>query len=361
MPPPIVAVCASGEVSGAEQVLLALIDQAVADGADVTVAAPAGPLAGRLGPGVRHVMLPSAGRGGVTGRFGRAVATVRWLGSWVPAARRIRADARRPGTRLVVNSLLALPPVRLARPPGGAVWLVHDVVVSARQRLFVRFAARSLQRVVAVSEAAAAPLRALGLTVEVRPNGVAWPVDPRPAGHHEPPIVGSVGLLAPWKGTHVLLDAVSTLPDVRLEIAGGHFEHDRAYVDELRARAQRADLAGRVTFLGHTDDALATMRGWDLFVSSSVLPEAGPMTVVEAMSVGLPVVATDHGGPRDYLADGRGELVAPGDPAAMAAAIRRLLADPVRCHELGVRGRRLVADRFDRAVTFPAQYTAVMT
>lgn len=348
-------------MSGAEKVLLSLIDRALADGADVTVAAPDGPLVERLPAAVRHVTLPPAGRGTATTRLQRVTTTARWLASWVPAALAIRSASRQPGTHIIVNSLLALPPVRLARPRGGAVWLVHDVVVTAQQRAFVRFAKGCLRRVVAVSEAAAGPLRAIGLDVIVRPNGVAWPVAPRADEPHHPPVVGSVGLLAPWKGTHVLLDAVAAVPEVRLEIAGGHFGHDASYVDALRVRAGRPDLDGRVTFLGHTDDAVATMRSWDVFVSSSVRPEAGPMTVVEAMSVGLAVVATDHGGPQEYLGDGRGELVPPNDAAAMAAAIRRLVDDPARRQELGTRGREYVAAGFDRAVTLPAQYEAVMS
>ncbi|WP_117000733.1 glycosyltransferase family 4 protein [Desertimonas flava] len=361
MSSPILAVCASGEVSGAELVLLRLVERAVAEGRDVTVASPDGPLVDRIPAGVAHVGLPPAGRQNASSRLRRLSLTSKWLVSWISAARTIRAESRRPGTHVVVNALLALPPLRLARPRGGAVWLVHDVIVTDRQRWFVRFARPSLRRTVAVSDAAAAPLRELGLDVDVRPNGVAWPVAPRRTDPDRPLVVGSVGLVAPWKGTHVLLDAVAALPDVRLQIAGGHFGHDASYVDELRVRAGRPDLDGRVTFLGHTEDALETMRSWDVFVSSSVRPEAGPMTVIEAMSVGLPVVATDHGGPQEYLAEDRGELVPPNDAPAMAAAIRRLADDPARRHDLGERGREYVADRFDRSVTFPAQYEAVMT
>lgn len=365
MSSPILAVCASGEVSGAELVLLALVEHAVADGRDVTVAAPDGPLVERIPAGARHVTLPPAGRQNASSRLRRISLTARWLLSWVSAARTIRAESRQPGTHVVVNALLALPPTRLAglsrSPGGGAVWLVHDVIVTDRQRWFVRFARPALRRIVAVSEAAAAPLRAMGLDVDVRPNGALWPVDPRRDADRRPPVVGSVGLIAPWKGLHVLLDAVAALGDVRLELAGGHFEHDATYVGELRARALEPDLAGRVTFLGPTDDALETIRRWDVFASCSVRPEAGPMTVVEAMSVGVAVVATDHGGPQQYLADDRGELVPPEDAPALAAAIRRLIDDPARRRELGARGREYVAANFDRTVTFPAQYAAVMT
>ena len=189
-----------------------------------------------------------------------------------------------------------------------------------------------------MSEAAAAPLRRLGLTVQVRPNGVEWPVEPATTELHDPPVVGTLGLLTAWKGYGDLLDAVALVPAVRLELAGGAFAHDADYVDGLRRRAAAPDLAGRVRFLGRTADPLATMRGWDVFVSASTSPEAGPMTVVEAMSLGRPVVATDHGGPRDYLADGRGELV-PARRPGVDGGRHRAAADRRRSPAPAGRGR----------------------
>ena len=356
----IVAVNAAGEVSGAEVVLLGLLAHAAEQGAELVVASPAGPLVERLPAGTRHVELPPAGRGWAAGRMGKMVATGRWLGSWPAAARRLAADVDRPDTHTVVNSLLALPLVRMARPWSPPVWFVHDVLATRQQRAFARAGAGACGRIVAVSAAAAAPLRALGLDVAVRRNGVEWPVEPIPGELHDPPVVGSLGLLAPWKGQDDLLEAVARLPDVRLELAGGHFGHDAGFAAELRRRAAAADLRGRVTFHGHVDDPLAALRGWDVMVSASTSPEAGPMTVIEAMSVGLPVVATNHGGPREYLAGDRGELVTPGAPAELAAAIARLLADARYRHAVADRGRRYVAEHCDRRVTFPAQYTAVM-
>ena len=90
-------------------------------------------------------------------------------------------------------------------------------------------------------------------------------------------------------------------------------------------------------FLGHVADPLARLRRWSVAVSASIDPEAGPLTALEAMSVGVPFVATDHGGVTEVLGDA-GLLVPPGDADALADAITRLLDDAelrARCHAAG--------------------------
>ena len=81
------------------------------------------------------------------------------------------------------------------------------------------------------------------------------------------------------------------------------------------------------------------MRHWSVAVVPSVEPEAGPLVVLEAMSIGVPLVATAHGGPVEVV--GRaGLLVPPRDPQALAGAIRSLLDDPElwrRCSQAGPR------------------------
>jgi glycosyltransferase involved in cell wall biosynthesis len=111
------------------------------------------------------------------------------------------------------------------------------------------------------------------------------------------------------------------------------------YAQMLRTRADEPDLRGRVTFVGRADDPLSRMRGWSLAVSSSVEPEAGPLAVLEAMSIGLPLVGTDLGGTPEVLGDA-GLLVPPGDAGAMAEGLSRLLSDRElwrRCHQEGPR------------------------
>lgn len=340
------------------------IDLAIGDGVSVVVASPPGPLVDRLPAGVRHMPLPPFGLGVAAdqGPAERARAAGRLGARTVAAARRLRREVRRPGTHVAVNSLLALPAVRLSQPRRPATWLVHDVVGLRAQRAFVRAATAgprpAIALAIAVSEATALPLRDLGCPVEVRPNGVRWPVDAVDLEVGVPPVVGSAALLVGWKGHAVLLDAVARVPEVRLELAGGHLPGDEGYVATLRARAGQPDLDGRVSFLGHVD-AVAAMRKWDIAVLASTAPEAGPLSVLEAMSLGLPVVATDHGGSAEYLRDGRGVLARPGDADDLAASIEAAL-DPTWRAEFASASRSFVAAHHDRARTLPAQYRAVL-
>jgi glycosyltransferase involved in cell wall biosynthesis len=151
--------------------------------------------------------------------------------------------------------------------------------------------------------------------------------------------VGCTAVLTEWKGLHVLLEAMTRVSrrDAVLELMGVPHPKDGAYAASLERRAAEPDLAGRVRFLGFLSDPLARLRKWSIAVSASIDPEAGPLTALEAMSVGVPFIATDHGGVTEVLGDA-GLLVPPGDVDALAAAINRLLDDPdlrARCHAAG--------------------------
>ncbi|MGZ4520541.1 MAG: glycosyltransferase family 4 protein [Mycobacteriaceae bacterium] len=355
----LVFINSTGNVSGAEVVLCGLVELARREGFDVTVACPPGPLVERLPPGVAHLELPPLGLDGRASRVGRALASVRLGARYLRAARALAPTVRASATRTVVNSLLALPAARLARPAAGIRWLVHDTVHQRKQRLIVRASGSQVRRAVAVSEATAIPLRALHLNVTVAHNGVRWPVPPADPALHEPPVVGVLALLTPWKGHQVLLEALAQVPGIELELAGGSFPNDADYVAALHRRAEQADLRGRVRFLGHVDP-LSTMRGWDVSVSPSTSPEAGPISVLEAMSLGVPVVGTAHGGTSEFLAGGAGLLVEPGDVEALVVALRRALTDTEFRHRSFEAGRRSIAEHHDLARTLPTMLAALL-
>ena len=353
----VVFVSYTGQVSGAEKMMLSVVGEALRTGHRVTLACPPGPLTSELPPGCAHLAIPELSLGGRRGAA-RLVAAARLLARWASAARTLRPLVRAEDAATVVNSVFALPALRLAGPTGGFAWLVHDAMTTGVQRRVI-LASRSAVRVaVACTQAAAAPVRSLGLTVVTVPYGVPWPVPRLTAARRDPPVVGMLSLLTPWKGHRVMLAALAELPGATAEFAGGNFPGDAAYVDELRERADRPDLAGRVRFSGHVDPA-AVMAGWDVMVSASTSPEAGPLAVLEAMSRGLPVVATDHGGPTEFLRDDVGVLVPPDDPAALAAAITALLGDDDRRRRMSDEGRRRIAEEHDIAVTLPALLRAL--
>jgi glycosyltransferase involved in cell wall biosynthesis len=133
------------------------------------------------------------------------------------------------------------------------------------------------------------------------------------------------GRLGPQKALGVLLEALAGVPDVSLAVAGEGPERAA-----LEARTRELGLGGRVAFLGAVPrgQVLRLFRAAD----ASVLPSAWenfPHTVVEALAVGCPVIATAVGGVPEVVRDNEnGLLVPPGDPAALGAAIARFFADP---------------------------------
>jgi len=334
----LIAVNHTGLYSGAEVVLLRLLAAATARGWQVTCAAGDGPLAPRLAAqAVSRLSLPELKLPSGPKSFGATVLAARTA---LAAQRLRRVGAGGDSAVVIANGLLTLPALRLARIDAPVVWLVHDVLRRAEEFAVLRMCASVISLAVAPSEAVAQPLRARGVPVRVVRHGTPWPVAPARPTDGGPRVVGMTALLTGWKGQDVLLEAVARLPgDVVVELVGGVFPKDRGYAERLRRRAAEADLAGRVRFLGWLEDPLERMRGWDVAVLPSVEPEAVGLAVLEAMSLGLPVVTTDHGGAAEFLGDA-GLLVPPGDPGALAVAIERLLEDETlrqRCRQAGPR------------------------
>jgi rhamnosyl/mannosyltransferase len=156
-----------------------------------------------------------------------------------------------------------------------------------------------------------------------------------------------VGRFRYYKGLRYLLDALRLLPDARLVLVGaGPLEQ------ELRAYAAQPDLAGRVSFAGSVADALlpAYYAAADLFVLPACAPsEAFGLVLAEAEAAGLPCVSTELGTGTSYvnLEGVTGLIVPPADPAALAAACRRLLDDSALRGRLGAAGRARARAHFD--------------
>jgi colanic acid/amylovoran biosynthesis glycosyltransferase len=175
------------------------------------------------------------------------------------------------------------------------------------------------------------------------------PFRPRAARGNDLDIL-TVARLHPEKGLHHGITAAAALraarKDLRVRyriIGGGDAEPD------LRALIDRLGVADAVTLLGPqpTAEVLAWMQRSDVFLLPS-LAEGTPTVLIEAQASGLPIVATDVGGVRDILPDGRsGFLVPGGDSGAMIASLRRLVDQPERWEEMGRAGRAFVAEHHD--------------
>jgi glycosyltransferase involved in cell wall biosynthesis len=155
------------------------------------------------------------------------------------------------------------------------------------------------------------------------------------------PIVLTVARLDPQKGLGDLLEAAAQVPDSNFAIAGEGPDRER-----LEGAARSLGLHGRVTFLGHRDDVADLLGSCDVFVLPS-LYEGFPLSVVEAMAAGKPVIATAVGGTPEAVSDGEtGLLVPPGNPSALAAAIRSVISDPGLGRRLGRAGRERALREF---------------
>ena len=158
-------------------------------------------------------------------------------------------------------------------------------------------------------------------------------------------LVGTVGRLHRQKGFTDLLTAIAQvqerIPTARLLLVG-----EGELRDDLEIQAQSSGLSNVVTFTGTRSDVAEILAGLDMFVLPS-LWEGMPNVVLEAMSAGLPVVATAVGGTPEVVMDGiTGLLVPPRDPDGLARAITRLLRDPDLRRKMGRAGRERVERRF---------------
>jgi glycosyltransferase involved in cell wall biosynthesis len=144
------------------------------------------------------------------------------------------------------------------------------------------------------------------------------------------------------------LTAVRTLervlarrPEARLVLVGEGPERE-----PIEREVRRRGLTGHVRLLGLRKDVARLVPAADLFLLTS-LSEGIPLTLIEAMAAGLPVVATDVGGVSEVVADGRTGALAPArDDARLAEHCLRLAADPVLRAAMGRRGRERAAERF---------------
>ena len=151
-----------------------------------------------------------------------------------------------------------------------------------------------------------------------------------------------LGRLAPWKGQDLFLQAFAQAfprgPHRALVVGGALFGEDD-YERHLRAEVARLGIADRVHFTGHVEDPGEQLGRTDVLVHSSTIPEPFGLVVVEGMAAGVPVLATDQGGPAETVThEVDGLLYAMGDEADLVATMRRVAGDAALRDRLGAGG-----------------------
>jgi glycosyltransferase involved in cell wall biosynthesis len=335
-----------------------------------------GPLASRLrAASVITAVLPAsraltgAGREDVASSPLRLVMNALRTAALLP---RVSAAIRSSGADLVVaNTLKSAVIVALAAPLAGRrwVWHLHDrfapdylprrLVIALR--VLARFGPRM---VVANSQATRNTLRTL-------PRGrvvVAYPAVPtsRAATLSAPPTptFGLLGRIAPTKGQieflHATAQLAETTPDVRAIVLGDAMFNDHEFAERVRRLPPTLGIADAVTFTGWVDEPLEALGSLTALIHASPVPEPFGQVVVEGMLAGVPVIATaaggvpeivDPDGESEPIADGLkrtpyGLLVRPGDPSALARAMRWVIEHPAAAAEATRRASAMAQVRF---------------
>ncbi len=258
-----------------------------------------------------------------------------YLRSWRAWLRAQEADL------VHANSLLALPEIATRRRGGPPVVLhTHEVLPGGMKGAVAgRLAARA-DVVVAVSQAAAGPLRARGIDPEVVYEAVPEPPPAAAVRHGDGRlVVGTLGTVSRRKGSELFLAAAERARagrDLELRLVGAPVVGGgRPWAEAVLQAARRAGVEHRVGV-----DAFAELAEWDVFVLPSRMDPC-PLAVLEAMAMGVPVVATRVGGIPEQLGEDAGLLVVPEDVDGIAAAIGRLVDSPELRVRLGdaARGR----------------------
>jgi glycosyltransferase involved in cell wall biosynthesis len=226
-------------------------------------------------------------------------------------------------------------------------------VTGLKNRLGNRLATWLTQRMVAVSSSTAEVARAVDripdARLEIIRNGVDLDLFPRRDGaprRHTGKAIHAARLDHTTKDQRTLLRAVRLVvdqePGFMVDIIGDG--PDRPALEEL---CDQLRLRSHVAFLGFRHDVEELLPQADLFVLSSV-SEGLPMTLLEAMAAGLPVVSTDVGGISELVTRNETGLLVPSQsPEALATAILQLVRDPQLAASMGLAGRRRVEKEFN--------------
>jgi glycosyltransferase involved in cell wall biosynthesis len=334
-------------LSGGELALLRLLDS-LGDTVDAhVVLAEDGPLLGKLAlAGVSHEVVELAATARELPRQDVTMAAVRVRETLYVAAHVIRLARRLRRLRpdlVHANSLKAFVygglAARLARVP--IVWHVRDRIAPdylpvGAVRLIGALARHLPDAVIANSRET---LEMLGAATGALGGGVPHAVVYDPVGLCPAPRrngqrslrVGMLGRIAPWKGQHVFLEAFADAfasGGEQAAIVGAPLFGEEDYERELRRLAGDLGIAGRVEFAGHQTDVAAELAQLDVLVHASLLPEPLGQVVQEGMRAGVPVVASEGGGPSELIQDGRtGFLYPRGDVTALTHTLRRVGGD----------------------------------
>lgn len=382
----VLAVSHTSIFGGAERSLLTQLTADVVNGeCEAILAAPPGPFPDFAEDrGLAVVEIPGFDRSFAAS----SLVLPRALLEMVRCGRALAEIARREHIELIhANSVRAALLAIAGRPFGGPPVVAHvrdNVPSSLRGRVVAQIVRRGSTSVVANSKYAAAAFRraSSGGEVTVVYNAVEIAGHPvaidlqsailKKLAELNSPVLTMVGQITPWKGQDIAIRTLAAvkpqLPDAKLVIVGSvKFAGDTSYEngrfeDDLCELAAALRVEQDVFFTGELADVEPALTASDIVLMPSWEEPFG-RAAVEAMACGKPVIATNVGGPSEFIEHGlNGLLASPGVVEEWAAAVRTLAADERLCEELGDRAKETAQSRFTpgaQETSFGNVYSAV--
>lgn len=153
------------------------------------------------------------------------------------------------------------------------------------------------------------------------------------------PAVGIFGRIVAWKGQKEFIEAAALVAqhsDARFFIVGENTDGEASYYSEVLRAVEELGLEDRVIFTGYIENVYDYYAMMDVVIHASIQPEPFGRVVLEAMSQGTPVIASPHGGPSEFIAQGEdGFLVEPQDSASLGQRILQVIQNPQLGKKLG--------------------------
>lgn len=179
-------------------------------------------------------------------------------------------------------------------------------------------------------------------------------------------LVGMVGRVNSWKGHRYFVDLAAIITErftnVKFVMVGDAYKGEEHLVDELIGYVSDKGLSDHISYLGFRADIPNVLKGLDVFVLPSILPDPLPTTVLEAMACGIPVVATRHGGAKEMVDDGVTGMLIPWDDAETAVScFSDLFTDQSLRKKMGQAGLHRVLEIFSRERYFKEIMQAIDT
>ncbi|MBN1288976.1 MAG: glycosyltransferase [Actinobacteria bacterium] len=237
------------------------------------------------------------------------------------------------------------------------VWRLHDIITpevfsKLNRALFKTAASLFASKVLVVSEATRKAIIDLGVNpeiVRVAYNGIdikSTVTQPPEETRAEfgidafAPVAAMVCRLVAWKGPDIFIkaaaDVLKRLPEARFLLVGDATFGEQTYVGELKKLARNLDLEDRLIFTGFRDDIPRIMSASDVVVHASILPDPLPTVLIEAMSLGKPVIGSREGGVPEIVEDGiTGLTFTPGCVSELAESMSLLLSDRNKARSMG--------------------------